>query len=419
MGFIKNRIKEFKNQTYTIYDKELLEILGIETDDNKRLGEITYFTCLKKLSESIAQIPLKINRNTEDGHIQDNTHYLYKRLKDINPYMNPSIFWGCVEVNRNHFGNAYIYIERFKFGKDAGKVKALWILPSDQVTVWLDNKGLFSTENALWYEWKESKTGKEYLFNHKEIIHLKTIVSLDGITGLAIKDILKLQLETSRKGQELLNRFYKSGMFGGKAILQYTGDLDKTAEKRLVSKIESFADGTSTASGSIIPIPLGFQMQPLNLSMNEAQFIQLNQYSALQVASAFGIKPTQINMYEKGSYKDIETQQRDFYLNTSMCIFKQYEEELTRKLLSYTDIFESNLEVAYEVNAILRGDFKTQVETLGIGIDKGFIKINEARKYLGFTKVEEGDVLLANGTYIPVKMIQEGINYKKEGGEKD
>ncbi|WP_432408551.1 phage portal protein [Wukongibacter sp. M2B1] len=420
MGFLKSRFKN--DTTFSLQDEQFLSFLGIDVNGtiNSKLGEITYFTCIKNLSETISKIPLKVIQNTEKGHIQDNKHYLYNRFKKINPYMTASVFWSCVETNRNHYGNAYVYNEIFKSGRNAGKTKALWILPSQEVELWIDNVGLFGQYNALWYKWQDSKSGKKFIFRNDEILHFKTSVSLDGITGLAIKDILSLQVETAKKGQEYLNKFYKSGMFGGKAVLQYTGDLDKKAETKLVEKIESFTNGSiSTTSGKIIPLPLGFQMQPLNLSMSEAQFIELNQYSALQVAGAFGIKPSHLNIYTKSSYKDVEMQQRDFYINTSMSIFKQYEEETTRKLLNEKEIFDKGYEIQFEVNAILRGDFKTQVETIGTAIDKGVMKINEGRNYLGLSLVEEGDVLLANGTYIPVKMIQQGINYNQKGGDNE
>ncbi|MCG8541237.1 MAG: phage portal protein [Clostridia bacterium] len=416
MGFLKDRIK---NETYSLQDRELLSLLGIDVDTpSTKLGEITYFTCIKNLSETISKIPLKVIQNNEEGHVQDNKHYLYNRLKRPNPYMTSSVFWACVETNRNHYGNAYVYNEVTRIGRNAGNTKALWILPTEEVTLWVDDAGLFGRSNALWYVWQEKKTGKRYKFRNDEILHFKTSVSLDGITGLAIKDILKIQVETARKGQEFLNKFYKSGMFGGKAVLQYTGDIDKKAEKKLIEKIESFSKDENT-SGKIIPLPLGFEMTPINLSMSEAQFVELNQYSALQVAGAFGIKPNQLNIYNKSNFKDIESQQRDFYINTSMSIFKQYEEQISAKLLSEDEVFNKGYEVQFEVNAVLRGDFRTQVETVGTAIDKGVMKINEGRKYLGLPIVEEGDVLLANGTYIPVKMIQEGINYNQKGGGED
>ena len=51
-----------------------------------------------------------------------------------------------------------------------------------------------------------------------------------------------------------MNKLYKEGMTA-RAVLQYTGDLDKQAKIRLLKGIEEFASGENNA-GKIIPIPL-------------------------------------------------------------------------------------------------------------------------------------------------------------------
>ena len=41
------------------------------------------------------------------------------------------------------------------------------------------------------------------------------------------------------------------------------------------------------------------KLTPLDIKLSDSQFIELKKYSALQIAAAFGIKPNQINDYEK------------------------------------------------------------------------------------------------------------------------
>lgn len=398
--------KNFKNQTsYSLNDESFLRMLGIDSNtvSNDKLGEITYFTCLKNLAESIAKLPINLYQRTEKGKVkvQHNLQSLFDY--ELNPYFNNFMFISTCEVMRNHFGNAYIYINSSK-----GKVKDLWILPSDQVSILIDNAGVFGRENALWYRWINGKTGKEYRFSHKEIIHLKTSVSLDGITGLAIKDVLKLNIETSQAAQQYLNKFCKSGMFGGKAIVQYTGDLDVNGEQRVVSRIESFTSNPNL-SGKIIPLPLGFTIQTLNMNMTDAQFMELNKYNAIQVAGAFGIKPYHLNDYS-AKFNNSEMQQQDFYINTSLAILTQYEQEFSKKL--FTSIEKENgYIIKFNTNGILRADFATQIKGLSMGVNNAIYTPNEARNYLDMAQIEGGDVLMCNGNYIPIEKI--GSQYMK------
>ena len=47
--------------------EELLEWLGISRTPKRLVSEVTYFTCLKMLSETLGKMPLKLYQNTEEG----------------------------------------------------------------------------------------------------------------------------------------------------------------------------------------------------------------------------------------------------------------------------------------------------------------------------------------------------------------
>ena len=62
-------------------------------------------------------------------------------------------------------------------------------------------------------------------------------------------------------------------------------------------------------SGNIkfsMPVPLGMKLTPLDIKLTDAQFFELRKYTALQIAGAFGVKPNQINDYEKSGYANSE-----------------------------------------------------------------------------------------------------------------
>ena len=76
-------------------------------------SEATYFTCLKMLSETIAKMPIKYFQRTEEGIVEANATDTSKLLvKRPNPFMTPTVFWNTVEINRNHYGNAYVYMRK-------------------------------------------------------------------------------------------------------------------------------------------------------------------------------------------------------------------------------------------------------------------------------------------------------------------
>lgn len=409
LGFfnrIRNKIKNAKD--VDMQSKELLEWLGIDGNGPRdKLSEITYFTCLKVLAETVGKLPLKLYQETDKGVVKVSNNHSYNVIRfRPNPYMTPSVFWSTVEMNKNHHGNAYVWC-RYK----GAMLQDLWILPSEDVTIIADNEGYFGKRHKLWYQYIDSETGKEYIYDSDNILHFKTSTTFDGITGLSVRDILKHTVEGNLESQKFMNNLFKHGLTG-KAVLQYTGDLDDKAKKRILKGIEDFATGSKNA-GKIIPVPLGMQLQPLNIKLTDSQFFELKKYSALQIASAFGIKPNHINNYEKSSYKNSEMQQLSFYVDTLLYPLTQYEQETSYKLLSSMS-HKKGYFFKFNVNSILRADFKTQVEGLARCVNNGIYTSNEAREFLDKPWKEGGDQLMVNGNYMPITMI--GKQYENKGG---
>lgn len=396
---LKTRIKRaynaFRNKGT---NDSFLDFLGVRNVPVNALSEATYFACLKVLSEAIGKLPLKLLQyNDRNGVITARDHPLYSVLRDRpNPYMTSTTFWSTVEYNRNHYGNAYVLIE------GAGEKTRLWIMPSDDVEVWYDDMQLLGDIPDIYYIY--SHGGKRYKFGSEEVLHFKSSNMLDGIVGISVQDQLKLTIEGGSKAQELINKMYNSG-FTAKAVLQYTGSLSDDNVKSFVAGIESYAKGELKSDGieNIIPIPLGANLTPLNVKLADNQFIEVKQYTALQIASAFGIKPYQIGDYTKSSYASAEAQQLSFYVDTLLYIIKQYEEELTYKLLSPEEV-RNGLHFKFNVSVILRADLKTQIDTLSTAVNSFIYTPNEARALLDLESKDGGDALLGNGASIPVQL---------------
>ena len=198
-----------------------------------------------------------------------------------------------------------------------------------------------------------------------------------------------------------------------RAALQYSGDLSPKLEKELINHLENYANGANNA-GKFIPIPIGMKIEPLNIKLTDSQFFELKKYSALQIAGAFGIKPNQINDYEKSSYANSEMQNISFYIDTELYILKQYEEEMNYKLLQPEEI-EEGKHYKFNENVILRTDAKSQAEILTGYVQNGIYTPNEARSFMNKPRMEGGDELICNGNYIKVADI--GKDQEKGGEE--
>lgn len=414
--WIRRAVNTQARPTVDLNDKELLDWLGIPEQKSKRqISEVTYYTCLKLMGETMGKLPLKYYQETGKGKIRAEPTDVC-RLMTLRPndFMTPSTLWGTVEMNCQHYGNGYIWMRGAlqKSGAYGGEYKILdmWPMQSSCVEVLMDDVGIFGNAGALYYQYSDPKTGKQYLFPHYQVMHFKTWFSLDGIMGESVRSILKYTIEGALESQNFMNNLYKQGLTAS-MVMQYAGDLDEARRNALKVKFGDALTGSKNA-GKIIPVPAGLTLQPLKMNLTDAQFFELKKYTALQIAAAFGIKPNQINNYEKSSYSNSETQQLAFLVDTMMYRLKMYEEEINAKVLTPEQIREG---YAYKFNekAILRTDAKTQMENLAKGVNNGIYTPNEARGYLDMPQEEGGDILMVNGNYIPITKV--GQQYEKGG----
>ena len=374
---------------------QLLDFLGVHDTKGPALSEATYYACLKVLSEALGKLPLKLQQHTEGQGIRVAREHPYYRMLNERPnrYMTASTFWSTMELCRNHFGNGYAWIDT----RDPQKPQ-LWPLDPRKVRVYYDNAGKLSDARDVYYQ--VTFPDGVVVLGSEEVLHVKSHNTIDGLVGVSVREQLAKTIQGNIKAQKMVNELYDSGMTA-KTVLQYTGSLSDTNVQTLIKQIEDYQLGKK-GKGAAIPIPYGFTLTPLNMKLADSQFLEVKQYSALQIASAFGVKPYQVGDYTKSSYASAEAQQLSFLVDTLIFILKQYEEEIGYKLLSDTEEV-AGYHAKFNTGVMLRADQKTQIETLSAAVSNFLLTPNEAREMLDRPAKDGGDQLLGNGASIPVQ----------------
>lgn len=397
MKFFKIARKFFNKEEKRITTMNFNEFFGISTSDS---SNVVYFTCLKVLSESLGKLSIHL-KDANNQKILDHEAVEFLRYKP-NEFMNATIFKTLIEYQRNHHGNSYVYLKY-----ERGKLKGLYPLDPRFVKILVDNANIFG--GGIKYEYNINS--KTYIFDEKEIIHLKSGIGENGLVGISVREKLASTLEGVGASQKYLNDLYKRGLTA-KGILRYTGDLNEEKRKELLKRINEILKNNDINSLGLLPLPPGMDIVPIDLKLTDSQFFELKKYTALQVASAFGVKPNQLNDYEKSSYANSEMQNLTFYIDTLLYILTQYEEEFSYKLLTPAER-KKGLRFEFNVASLLRGDLKTQAECIAKYIQSGVYTINEARIYAGLNPRPDGDVIVINGSYVPLEKV--GIAYEKGG----
>lgn len=398
-----------EQQVVSLQDRRLLELLGVDVDEVSVRGlnalkEATVYACIRIRSSAVAKLPMKVYQDQDGAIRRASDHYLQRLLKlRPNPYMTASTFQRTMEVQNCLHGNAYALLEVDR----RGQVTALYPCDAAKMEVWVDDVGLVGPQNRLWYI--VNVNGERRRLNADEVIHIKGLTT-DGLVGIAPLEYLRYLIENGAAATKFINQFYRQGL-QTKGIVQYVGDLTPEAQKRFREKFEEMSSGLKNAH-RISLMPVGFQFQPISLSMADAQFVQNTELTIRQIANAFGIKMHQLNDLSRATHTNIAEQQREFYVETLQDLLTEYEQEFTYKLLLDAEI-EQGYYLRFNVDTILRSDIKTRYEAYRTGVQGGFLTPNEVRALEEMPALDGGDQLLVNGNMIPITMA--GQQYIKGG----
>ena len=371
------------------------------------LSEITYFTCLKVLSESIGKIPIYLLDKDKRRVLEHDTTPILQF--STNHYQTPAQFFTIMEYNRNHYGNAYAFCQRNR----NGELEKLIPLDPRYVQIWINNTGEY-TNRKYFYFFSDPRTAKSYSLNPEDVIHVRSWITEDnGIVGRSVREILARMLQGSKSSNKFLNELYDKGLLAN-LYVRYVGDLSLEKQKTFLKRIEEMARENSR---KMITLPPGYELIPLDLKLTDSQFLQIKQYTALQIASAFAIKPNFLNDYSKSSYANATAQNLSFYVDSLLPIITYYEQEMNRKLLTQEEL-KSGLHFKFNVGVLLRNDPTAQADIIQKLIQSGVYSINEARSLLDREPCENGDRHLCNGSYVSLEDLGIAYRDKQKGGDK-
>ena len=355
--------------------------LGGWTEYGADIGEITYFTVLRVLSEAVGKLPI---------HVRDKNHNIVygdaERILTVAPCAGrtPVSVFSYLEYCRNHYGNGYAYV---KWNDNTGRLESMTPLNPSQVRLWVDDvNDDILTKHYYSYT---TPTGNSYFLPSEDVVHVKCW-HLDDPTrliGLPVRETLREYMTAAKAGQETQTNLYRNGLISS-GVLNYVGDLSDADKQQMLENIKKI--GTKN---KIIPLPKDWELKTLNLSLADTQYLETRKFTAQQIASAFGVNPTQLNDYSKGSYANATAQELQFLTSTLLYISRQYEDTLTQRLLTEAEI-NAGIRVDVDTDAVLKTTPEVLATVLNTYVKGSIMSINEARDRAGLPPREGGDQLM-------------------------
>ena len=330
------------------------------------------FRCINLISDSIAQLPIRVK-------VLNKEHYDTAPGHPLNIVFNGR---DGIPVGKFHFmkmlvmsalmrGAGYAYVTR----NSDGSVKSLRYLENSDVTLHYDK---MHPENT-YYQCNLISRKKIEPVNMLSIIYH----SYNGVEGNSILRYARKLIETALAAEGSANEYFSSGM----ALKGIITAKNITSQAQL-EQIRMAWNQTYTANGSGLAIlPNSIEYQPVSQNASESELLETRKYNAQAIALFFGINPALLGLVE-GSNMNIEEAQIDFLTHCLAPWIALIEEEFTRKLLKPS---ESNLVVNLDETVILKSNKNASADYYSKLLEHGILCVNEVRAELGYNSVEGGD----------------------------
>lgn len=362
-----------------------VSLSGARVTQDSVLGVATVFACVSLLSRIISTLPLKLYERREiNGHAgkaEAVKHPVYDLLAHRpNPVMTSADVRGALMANLALRGNAYALIIRDR----GGRPREIWPIHGSRVTV----KTSVTNPNDIRYHianW-QGGTSREVPFG--DMIHIRGL-SFTGIDGIgpmtAAREAIGLAIVLEENASQFFGNQSRPGM-----ILESTAPLTEQQIKAILDQIKKEYTGKDSAYKTLILN--GMKLAAGRTPNDTAQFDESRSRQASEICKLFGVPPHKVGILDKATFSNIEHQQIQFVVDTIGPLCEQWEQALAGALLSVEE--RSTHFLKHNLNALLRGDFKTRVEGYVAMITNGIMSPNEVRSLEDMDAREGGDVYL-------------------------
>jgi len=337
--------------------------------------------CIAALAQTVSMCPAHHLTENPDGELDRQYGSVVERtLLTPNQYSTRTQFFNTIIRCMYYQGDGYAVATR----NGNGSVANLYVVDPKSINPVLD------PETGDVYYWASPNFGKQFnpetddVHMARDVLHLRINVDpkdpLKGITPLttAAHSMAANSAITSQQAAFFRNMSRPSGILSTpeKLNLEQMKQLRQALEEKTVSE----------NSGGVPILGSDLKWQSMSLTSQDAQMIEAFSMTVESISRVFRVPLPLINSMTGSTFNNAEAMMGWFLASGMGFLLEHIELELS-KVFS----LPFNQRVNFDTKALLRSDWKTQIETLGEGTLKGIYSPNEARKIMGLPPAKEGD----------------------------
>lgn len=388
--FRKTEHRNLENPNAPVSAVDFLQIMGwgdlyassgVTVNVDTALSVPAIWAAVNFIAGTIAGLPLQVYQKQPDGGRKKFDGLLSTILHDsINDDMS-SFEWRKYSFEQVLTGGRSItYIEK----EASGQIVNLYPLDPTKVRVerLIDGRKIYRVNSRV--------------YDSKEILDIPFMLKANMTDARGPisqnKDVIGMAISATRYGS-------KAFQSGGIPPAVLVGPFSSGAAAARASEDVAAATMKLAKEGRpIMALPLGHELKSIGLDPEKMQLLELQQFSIEQIARIYSLPPVFLQDLTHGTFSNTEQQDLHFVKHTVKRWVEQFEQEMNLKFFGRG----SDFYVEFNVDGLLRGDFKTRMEAYATSIQNGIRTPNEVRAIENLDSKKNGNDLLIQGATVPL-----------------
>ncbi len=404
----EQRALTLQNLTPLAFDK--VPFLGNrEVDQKAALGLTAAYASIRLLADVVSSFPVDayrrdngIRRPYRPGGAKPS--WMITPIPDEPTYtINQMVSETVVSLYTD--GNAFLYAPR----DERGEVLEVRVIDPRRVEIFREGR-------EVKYRVHQGPNEPTAVYGQETILHIPLIAMPGELRGINPIHQLRVTLALGLTLEDYASNFFRTGSTPT-GIIEVPHDLTKEQGEQLKAGWARHHSGQNIHTPGVLTG--GATFKALTFRPEDAQLLSSRQFTTEEIARVFRIPPNLLQVTTPGamSYNSVEQQNLAFVQYTLRPLVEMIERPLSTLIL-LPDAF-----VKFSMDSILRGTTKDRYDTYRVGLQEGWLNVNDIRKFEDFSPIESGDsyrmplneadaetAMLSTKVDIVAKLVQAGFS---------
>ena len=372
-NLFESRAISFQTIWGTGGDIEVLNQSGTVINPETVFRVNAIFSAISLISDTISTLPVDSYIRRDGARFAFRPRPAWVQQPDVDT--TKEAFYGSLIVSMLLDGNGFVRV----FRDGSGRVVNMTVLNPSKVEIRKDKVGGVT----FVYE------GEGKPLNKNEILHIPDVVRPGETRGISRVTALKDNFGLALALESYAARFFGQGA-STNGIIEFPGNLTPEQAKQLVEGFDARHKGfrkshkTGVLSG-------GAKFVQTTVANDQAQFIDSRRMAVEDVARAFNIPPHLLGLPGTNTYSSVEQNNIAFVTHTLRPIVQKLESAFTGLMVNEPG--GSTAFIKFTLDGLLRGDANSRFTAYSVGLQAGYLTINDIRRLEDLPPVDGGEII--------------------------